>query len=154
MIEIILPLITLLIAEFVGDFLLQDREMALKKSSDLKFLAKHLFAIFVVMAATGLGFGMPSVYLAGCYVIIHGIQDWYIWNGYKYLVGKRLMKEVKDDLSKLVTNDKEQELFQARVSSFEASREYAEDKVFYDTIGLDRVLHIVTIVVLYGVFFL
>lgn len=140
MIELI-PLLVILVAEFVGDFLLQSREIALSKSSNLKSLGKHLFAIFMCMAATGLGFGLPAVYLAGCYIVIHGVQDWFIWRAYKARLISRLGFDEMDLQHPPIKEELER--FQ-----------YWEDKAFYDTIGLDRLLHVLSIIVLYGVFFL
>lgn len=136
----------------MGDFLLQDRETALNKSKSFKYLGQHLFAIFCCIAATGLGLGMPAVYLAGCYIVVHGIQDWYIWNGYKYLVMRRILNKVKTIPN--LTQVAKETYIQQKSIVFEMEKEYAEDKVFYDTIGLDRLLHVITIVILYGVFFL
>lgn len=63
--------------------------------------------------------------------VSHGIIDWFIWKGYKRLVGRR---EVKSMTSNDVT-----------VEDFK----YWEDSKFYSTIGLDQLLHTAVIVSLY-----
>lgn len=141
-------MILILVAEYVGDFLLQDRETALNKSKSLKHLNRHLFAIFCCIAATGLGFGMPAVYLAACYVVIHGVQDWFIWKGYGAILYRRYEKEGGWN-----PDDKHNQILWF-LEEFKRRRLYAEDKVFYDLIGLDRLLHIITLIILYGLFFL
>ncbi len=155
---ILAPLIMLLVAEYVGDFLLQDREMAVNKSKHIPTLLLHLLAIFICIAATGLGFGWASVYVAGCYIVVHGIQDWFIWNGYKWSVGKRLKKEAKEDLGTIGSEGRpwynEEERLERITKAYIGNNEYVDDKVFWDTVGLDRLLHIITLIILWGVFFL
>jgi len=146
----------ILIAEYVGDFLLQSREMALNKSKNIHCLMRHLIAIFCCIAITGTGLGLPAVYLAACYVVIHGVQDWYIWKGYKYLIYKRFKNKAENekDIDGLYSEDFSHNQSIQYCELFEKDRDYAEDKLFYDTIGLDRTMHVITLTLLYGVFFL
>jgi len=146
MISLIGPLVLILIAEYIGDFIFQSREIALNKSKDIKVLVKHMAIIFGCMGATAFGLGLPALYLAGCYVIIHGIQDWFVWRGYKAVIYKRVMKKF-NQLG-------QGEAGLAWVRNNLNAHKYWEDKLFYDFIGADRLLHIITIIVLYGIFFL
>lgn len=161
---ILLPLIIILVAEYVGDFLLQSRYTALNKSKDIRVLGRHLFEIAIMLCA---GFAlipfllkgvlplMAVAYFIGWYCLIHGVQDWFIWNGYKYLVYRRVKKAAVEQYKKgNNTKDSIKYVVENKMKSFVTDKEYAEDKAFYDTIGLDRVLHVITLVVLYGVFFL
>lgn len=152
---LIAPLVVLLMAEYIGDFLLQSREMALTKSSDDKVLLRHVTIIFCTMVFFSIDFGLKVIPLALIYCFIHGVQDKVIWNGYKWWVKKRII-EIHEKVGKQanVSEEKKQEWIKAALRRFESDKEYAEDKAFYDTIGLDRLLHVVTLVVLYAIFFL
>ena len=139
MFEFILGLCILFIAEYIGDFLLQSRKMALNKSKDGSYLREHLVRISLILSLAAVilklsSFGAASIAII-CLIIpnaiCHGIQDWYIWNGYKKIVAKK----EKD------------------IERFVKERLYAEDKLFYDFIGLDRLLHILTMTILYSLFF-
>ena len=119
-------IILLIVAHFFGDFVLQDRETALKKSSSWIALTKHFIQVFfgmtLVVWVVGLFFFPYAelLFLTGVvflYSIVHCIQDRYIWRGYKWLRRK------EDDTFK-----------------------YWEDTKFYDTIGLDQALHLITLV--------
>jgi hypothetical protein len=162
--SIIIPLLIILIAEFVGDFLLQSREMALNKSKEIKVLLMHLYYI---ASSLIISFGLASIWFAIpfiatfkfviLYCLIHGIQDWFIWNGYKLLVHLRIVKKTEKELKEKhngMLPSYTAALIQQRLENFVENKEHAEDKAFYDTIGLDRLLHVATIIILYGVFFL
>lgn len=131
-----LHILIILFLEWIGDFLLQSRGVAQKKSESLKHLFEHLFLLHLPIVFAGQMFGFNPYDWAlflWCNIIIHGIVDWNIWKGYKYLVQKRL----KGD---------EQALY-----NFKMRKDYAQDEMFYATIGLDRFLHVGTIIVLYCV---
>lgn len=134
-------LLSLLLLEYIGDFLLQSRYIALNKSKNLKVLGFHGLAIFLCLSIPAFWLGGSVIYLAGAYTLIHCVQDWYIWNLYKYLLSKRFKKE-KIGYS-----------FKTRAYLFELNKEYAEDKLFYDIIGLDRFLHIITLILLWNYFY-
>ena len=136
-------IILILIAEYIGDFLLQDREMALNKSKDIKVLLKHLRKIGAMLFIP-LIFMLPIynvLLFIGVYCLVHGIQDWFIWKGYGLIVYRRFKV------------NKSHNQTMERCEKFVLNKEYADDKVFYDVIGLDRLLHVITLVVLCGIFF-
>ena len=119
----------LTLLHFVGDFLLQSRQMGTKKSSEPKWLIAHvgIYTLTLMFGCVWLWETLPLSFFL--FVgLIHAVQDWYIWRGYKWLVGK-LHPE-------------------ATVETFE----YWNDKWFYSTIGLDQMLHMVTILVMYGLY--
>lgn len=140
MFEFVFGLCVLFIAEYISDFLLQSRKMALNKSRDPSYLREHLVRLSLLIITGAillklLGFVAAAhaiILLVIPNALLHGIQDWYIWNGYKSLVTKR----EKD------------------VQKFVQEKLYAEDKLFYDFIGLDRLLHILTMTILYGLLFI
>lgn len=161
---ILIPLIVILIAEYVGDFLLQNREMALNKSKDITVLFAHLVQIFIMLCiglyiAIIVWFQIPAyvaILFSLSYCLIHGIQDWYIWKGYQRIVYHRFKNKVESAKDKDGKYHHEYSHNQAiqYCELFKKNKDYAEDKVYYDFIGLDRLLHIITIIILYGVFFL
>lgn len=121
-------LYVLLITHFVADFLMQSREMAQKKSSELLWLGLHIRTItwtFFFVTYFG-GAGWNSIPFTIINSAIHALIDWTIWNWYKQGVIKRY-------------------------PTFEMRRDFKfwEDQKFYSTIGLDQLLHVLTIVVLY-----
>lgn len=161
---ILIPLIIILIAEYVGDFLLQSREMALNKSKKITTLLMHLYCIGCCLI---IGFGavsywyviplMVALKFTGLYCLVHGVQDWFIWKGYGAIVHRRIMKQIEAGGKVGCTPTdgfQVKNLFDISITAFMRDKDYAEDKVFYDIIGLDRLLHILTLVILYGVFFL
>ena len=155
MFEFVFGLCALLIANYVGDFLFQSREMALAKSSDHRVMINHLFCIGVALAiaAVSLKFIFPIaagtiISLALPYLLLHGIQDWFIWRGYKKIAHKRLLKRLVTDGNS--STDKGMEYL---TKQFVEKREYAEDKVFYDFIGGDGLLHTLALIILYSLIF-
>ena len=109
----------LVIQHFLFDWYLQSREMATKKSSEIKWLFKHCSLVFC-------GFFIYllfnfNIYLsllgASVYVIIHAFQDWNIWR----LYGK-IYKDCIND--------------------------YWKQKSFYDFIALDQLLHFIEMLII------
>ena len=147
----IVPIISILIAEYVGDFLLQDRNMALNKSSKIEYLLLH---IFYISSSLLIGFALLSVfYLVNvitvlkfvfAYCLMHGMQDWLIWRMYSWLI--RMRYSCLDSNNNVFTDEE-------AVQLYIKNREYAEDKLFYDIMGLDRLLHVITLIALFSVFF-
>lgn len=125
------------VLHFIADFLLQSREMGTKKSSEFKWLARHLqiqFLIFTIVLTFIVGF--PKAYVfAISNAAIHGIIDWYIWRGYKYFVMKRIERNPSHELL-------------SGTYGTTGQWKYYEDHWFYSTIGLDQLLHGLTMIAL------
>ena len=77
-------IIKLLALHFLADFLLQSREMGMKKSEDIAWLLGYLVIQFVVFAP------FTSILFALANCAVHGLIDWFIWRGYKVTVHHRL----------------------------------------------------------------
>ena len=131
----------LFVLHFISDFLLQSRETAKNKSIQFSYLAGHCWTIFFVtlfgtILLTSLN-GIQSIALCVLNALIHGMIDWNIWKGYKLYLAKKLgptRDEIKNPLlRKEITID--------RMKRFA----YWEDHWFYATIGLDQLLHALTI---------
>ncbi len=146
-------IIFFLVFEYIADFIAQSRETAINKSSKIEVLQRH---VFTIMGGVGIGMMIAftivwgslaglfaGAFFAGIYAVIHGFQDWYIWKLYKGLVVERFMKGIKEGESLDIIG---------RLTEFYENKEYAEDKLFYDFIGLDRTLHIITAVILILIF--
>lgn len=120
----------LLLLHFVSDFLLQNRLVATKKSSDFWYMFIHCFIIFCIFYL-GLYFSSYSygnmVLFCYSYVLIHFIQDTFVWRGYKWIITKKLGNKVKDF-------------------------KYWEESSFYSTIGFDQMLHTITLYCLWRLF--
>lgn len=123
--DLLFIMVLFFVSEYIGDFLLQDRNMAENKSENLGVLLKHVLCVSgTIMCFMGapmtLLYGLAGLKLtletAVLYGLIHGVQDFLIWNIYKY-----------------IRRDK--------ISDFFA---WWEDKLFYDFIGFDRLLHVIT----------
>jgi hypothetical protein len=117
----------LLMAHFVGDWWLQPREMAMKKSSDALTLLRHIVRVTGVLALPVLLVCPERWYLLGVNAAIHAIIDWNIWRGYKADV----LEQVNFNSEKF------------------AAFEYWKDKRFYDIIATDQFLHLLTIFYLF-----
>ena len=157
-------LIAPLILHFIADFLLQSREMGKKKSSEFKWLYRHLriqFGVMLVGMYPVILFqlvnkvsagdlllqypvftlmttaGVVSFIFAILNTIVHGIIDWNIWKLYKLSAYARIKKEAKEGNFGL-----------AWITESGKNWQYWEDHWFYATIGFDQLLHTVTIVLL------
>ena len=129
-------LVYLFALHFIADFLLQTRDMATKKSSDINVLAAHCGIQLLVICAglTLFTSASQAFYMAFFNALIHGVIDWHIWKGYKLSVAKRFPElNWKDPY---------------QVSVYK----YWEDSWFYSTIGLDQLLHVSTLALLARVF--
>src|SRR5665213_3082491 len=85
----------MMVLHFIADFLMQSREMGQKKSSDPRWLLKHLW-IQTWVFAVGLTFfvgPLVALLFALCNSSIHGIIDWWIWKAYKLSAHLRIKKE-------------------------------------------------------------
>jgi len=111
---------------FIGDFLLQSRKMANRKSERPEYLIAHIAIVFAVMLLGGwviLPF-QDSFALAAVAVFIHGLIDFFVWAGYRWWI-KRTLPDF-------------------------ARYEFWEDTKFYAALGLDQLLHYITIILVYG----
>jgi hypothetical protein len=117
-------LICLFVVHFIADFICQPREMGKKKSYEPLWLLGHLAIQFVFFLFFGWKFALANA-------VIHGVIDWNIWRLYKLSVVKRHPQ--------LNWNDKYQQ----------GAWKYWEDHLFYTTIGLDQMLHGITLIVLW-----
>lgn len=127
---------------FVADFLMQSREMGQKKSSEVKWLLKHLgiqFGVFFVGLTLFVGPTLALGY-AVLNALIHGLIDWHIWRLYKAWTHYRLNKGI--GTPKEIKEWQDNEEFH-----------YWDDHWFYTTIGLDQFLHGVTLIILAGLLF-
>jgi len=126
---IFINLSTAFIAHFISDFLLQSRDIAKNKSSKYKALFIHVTIITIVMYALLKIVGYEHAFMFSILNgLVHGIIDKFIWNGYKYYV-------IKTSNSLEEANN----------------HKYYEDHWFYATIGLDQLLHSLTIVILMSI---
>ena len=134
--------IILFITHFLFDFVFQSREMGKKKSEDINYLLKHGGILFMgyMWAAYAICDNMADMFaLSAIIVIIHCIQDWYIWRGYKWLIKRQIAREKFNGDVNCTWLKEEMGWF-----------EYWEDPKFYATIGLDQTLHFITIVLAYN----
>lgn len=128
------------VTHFIADFIFQSRTMGKKKSENIGYLALHLLIIFLMFVGAGfavfyqmsgnakLSF-VYAVVLSVVNATVHGLIDWNIWSLYKLSVYMRYKNDQNFDKEKY---------------------EYWNDSWFYGTIGLDQLLHGLTIIVLYG----
>lgn len=131
-------MIYLFVLHFIADFLLQSREMGQNKSEDTYWLACHLIIQMLVFA-----FGLMFVIgadracaFAAINTVIHGVIDWNIWKLYKFSVKRRI------DVGHLQSTIEIKGLVLHEYK-------YWEDSWFYHTIGLDQMLHMITLVVVW-----
>jgi hypothetical protein len=114
-------MIGLMFTHVLTDWILQDRETAKNKSSNNRYLFPHLFIIhcglLIWAKLSGLNF-YDSFTFAFLNTILHGIIDKNLIKVYKYLVVKRFPEVLKG-----------------------MPFEYWEDKMFYDYIAIDQLLH-------------
>ena len=120
-------ILTALFLHFVGDFVLQTREVATTKSKDWHALAHHCMIIWFSMIPLGVMVGggfIDCVMFATVNALVHGAIDRNIWKRY----GRRI-----DRKSDPTRNDR---------------FEYWNDHVFYTVIGFDQFLHVSTMFLL------
>lgn len=124
-------LITLCIAHFICDFVLQSRKMGTNKSSSYKYLGQHIAIIFIGFLPFGLAFALLNS-------LIHAIIDKHIWTLYKVLVYYR------HKYGYIPNKDEFGVYIPLNAKTFK----YYEDYYFYLTIGFDQMLHIITLIIL------
>lgn len=120
----------LFLSHFLADFVLQPRSMGEQKSNKFIILFLHCF-IQWIMFLVMMSIWQPDKALAVASVnaIIHGVIDWNIWKLYKYSVAIRNRGVDRDELKR--------------------TWKYWEDHLFYVTIGLDQLLHALTLISIY-----
>ena len=120
-------ILTALFLHFIGDFVLQTREVATTKSKDWYALAHHCMIIWFSMIPLGVMVGggfIDCMAFATANAVIHGTIDRNIWKRY----GQRIAR--KSDPTR-------NEEFQ-----------YWKDHVFYTVIGFDQFLHVSVLLLL------
>jgi hypothetical protein len=123
----------MLFLHFLADFAFQWRDMAKKKTEDHVVLSHHCMIVYAVFTA-GL---MPVIGAQGALLfgllngLSHALIDWNVWKWYKYSVAWR-----NRDTSPEVLKD---------------TWEYWKDYWFYFNIGLDQLLHGITLAVCYHI---
>jgi len=125
----ILFAILLFVAHYVGDFLLQSREIAENKSKRIGYLVMHGFFVFIpigvvlaIVSTIGIG---PAIFAAILYVLFHMVQDHFIWSYFEY---------------------------KARLGGWQRGDENF-NRWFFRILGLDQMLHmIVLFVISFGLF--
>jgi hypothetical protein len=120
--------------------------MGKKKSEDFNMLLKHMawiFVSFIFLGQFAVDDDLSLIRFTFAYTLLHGIQDWFMWRSYKWTVKYRLKKEWGKHLYKFLTIEPET-WFDRKVKTYK----YWEDSKFYDTIGLDQLLHFITITLL------
>jgi len=112
-------IVTLLISHFIGDFVFQSRKMAENKSKSLPYLLLHIFVIIMSLNLPAMIFKI-AWFVPIVYGLLHGMQDLFLWKFYKYLYSK-LDRKVN----------------------------YYEDYWFYFTIGLDQLIHLIVLFLIF-----
>jgi len=132
-------LICLFITHFISDFFFQSRNMGKKKSKEILYLILHgniLFFAFILCSFIFIEYNIAAM-ISLSLVIIHCLQDWYIWRIYQYYV---LVKLQNENLG--CTNKELKEYINSE------DYKYWEDYWFYVTLGLDQLLHFITIILI------
>lgn len=126
---------------FIADFLLQPREMGKKKSTHPGYLGAHVAINFLVffVGLTAVRDVRYAASFAFLNAAVHGIIDGLIWNFYKWFVFRRQINNFHPDVLKATRPWKRRSMIAARW-------EYWNDHWFYVTIGLDQLLHALTII--------
>lgn len=126
----------LLLLHFIGDFLLQNREIAENKSKNFEVMGNHILRIYTVfLFGLWLPFSIPYPNLIGfilSYCLLHFLQDTFIWRSFKWFK----MRPTKDNKSPFPSGE----------------YRYWEDSSFYATIGFDQMLHVATLIFLQRMF--
>ena len=118
--------ISLILAHFVSDWILQSRAIAEAKSKNLFLCLFHgwvnglfLFTAVGINALYGvsINWAQNAFWFLLFYTSCHTLQDWFVWRGYARIRGPKL------------TDDKP----------------FYKDYWFYTTIAIDQIVHLVII---------
>lgn len=122
-------ILLIIFTHFCFDWLLQSRYEAENKSRYFHALLQHLLTQAVGLAWVGVF--LPGIVEQLIFifvnVIIHGVQDKYIWTFYRKFI-----------IARLNYNHKLKE-------EFEHYNLYARDYWFYSTIAVDQMLHLIVL---------
>lgn len=143
----VLQILLLFSNHYIADWLLQSLHMGKLKSEKFSVLLQHISIHFVVFFIFGLLISLKfAVLTAILNSIIHGTIDWFIWRGYKVTVWKRKHEFLPYFLNKTCKSfePKQREWLKMYFR-------YWEDKVFSWFLGLDQLLHYISLVIIWGV---
>lgn len=153
----------LFVLHFIADFIFQSREMGQKKSSEWRWLARHLLIQFSFFLF-GLGFAslftdhltaQAIVLIPILNTLVHGIIDWNIWRLYKLSAGYRIKQQIYKDeewSGERFAGIPSEEYMAKRMKEEATKWQYWNDHWFYTTIGFDQLLHALTIIFLVEIF--
>jgi len=108
----------IIILHFLSDWIFQPRSVAKRKSSSLKWMAKHLIVIYLVFTVLAIYLHIPHYWVI-LNTVSHFIIDKNIWTLYKKI-------RVGDDYPK----------------EYLEKNKYAEDYWYFFTIAIDQIIHL------------
>ena len=131
------------IAHFIGDFVLQSREMGKNKSKYAGVLIAHTCILWSTTVFIGLliGYDMTKTEVlefATINSLAHMVIDGIVWNVYKANVRNQL---------KMICPGENAEYIEYRLEEWK----FWEDHTFFTFIGFDQMSHMLTIIIVYGV---
>lgn len=161
-----MSLTALFIFHFIADWVLQSAEMGREKSNKFTVLLQHVGIQFATFFLCGLLLFTPSesLAIATANALVHGVIDWYIWRLYKlsvfyrrkdiipaekyeewgYSPEKLSLADYKQMIkSKDFSNDTEE------MKYLKTEFKFWEDHWFGMTLGLDQMLHAITLSAIY-----
>lgn len=146
----VIDLLILFGLHYFSDFLLQGRSMGKGKVSNPYWMGGHWAIIFLPLLLGGFFLAKESLNgpvgpfniltLALCISFLHCAQDWLIWSLYKMSIKIRLRNKYKV----LDSSNKD-------IAIEYRDWEYWDDKWFFNTIGIDQLLHYATIILVYNI---
>ena len=146
------PVSILFCFHFIFDFLLQSREMGQKKSKNYVFLFAHIFIVSIGILIGGLlvfkdfGIAVEFSFWNGFW---HLIIDAIMWNAYALSAFVRFYNG-KDGIPRKNPFDSSKEDWAHLMTEWQDV--WPKDHWFFATIGLDQLLHFITINELYPLF--
>jgi len=107
-----------IIIHFVSDWILQPRSVAKKKSSSWCWLGVHVLMIYFSFLGFSFLYDNISHWYALVFALVHGLQDKVIWKGFERIRGPFSEEYISHN-------------------------RFAEDWLWYSTIAVDQMLHLV-----------